>query len=130
MLESVLLAQEKQDERIKLVTSKVDILTTHNKMLESQISQPDISSLAPQGRLSSEPVPNPREHCNCIVLRSGKQLDSPKGAKIGVDGGKNHDVHVDALPNEDKPQKKSESEKPIESKPSSPKPYMPPLPFP
>jgi len=37
MLESVLLAQQKQDEYIKQLASKVDLLITHNKMLEAQI---------------------------------------------------------------------------------------------
>jgi len=39
MLESFLSAQNKQDEYIKQLAFKVDLLTTHNKMLESQITQ-------------------------------------------------------------------------------------------
>jgi len=39
MLESVLLAQQEQDEHIKQLTFKVDLLITHNKMLETQIGQ-------------------------------------------------------------------------------------------
>ena len=35
MLESVLLAQQKQDEHMKQLASKVDLLTTHNKMLKT-----------------------------------------------------------------------------------------------
>ena len=38
MLENMLLAQQKQDEYIKQLTSKVDVLTTHNKKLEAQIT--------------------------------------------------------------------------------------------
>jgi len=38
MLESVLLAQQNQDEYIKQLTSKVVLLTTHNKMPEIQIA--------------------------------------------------------------------------------------------
>ena len=34
MVESMLLAQHKQNEYIQQLASKVDILTTHNKMLE------------------------------------------------------------------------------------------------
>ena len=41
-----------------------------------------------------------------------------------------YDESVSTLPNEGVPQKKSESEKPKESKPPSLKPYMPPLPLP
>jgi len=33
------MAQQKQDEYINQLASKVDVLTTHNKMLEAQISQ-------------------------------------------------------------------------------------------
>jgi len=35
MMESMLLAQQKQDEYIKQFASKVDVLSTHNKMLEA-----------------------------------------------------------------------------------------------
>jgi len=38
MMESMLLAQQKQDEYIKELASKVDVLSTHNKMLEAQIA--------------------------------------------------------------------------------------------
>jgi len=38
-MESMLLAQQKHDEYIQQLASKVNLLTTHNKMLESQIAQ-------------------------------------------------------------------------------------------
>ena len=38
MMENMLLAQQKQDKYIKELTSQVDVLTTHNKMLEAQIA--------------------------------------------------------------------------------------------
>ena len=38
-MESMLLAQQKQDEYMKQLASKVDVHTTHNKMLETQIAQ-------------------------------------------------------------------------------------------
>jgi len=79
MLESVLLAQQKQDEYIKQVASQVDLLTTHNKMLETQIAQQASSSFTPPGRLLSKPEQNPRQQCNAIVLKSGTQLEGPKG---------------------------------------------------
>ena len=71
MLESVLLVQQKQVEYIKQLASKVNLLTTHNKMLESQIAQQACSSIVPPDRLPSKPEQNPREQCNAIVLRSG-----------------------------------------------------------
>jgi len=38
MVENMLMAQQKQDEYIKQLASKVDVLTTHNRMLEAQIA--------------------------------------------------------------------------------------------
>ena len=38
MMESMLLAQPKQDEYINQLASKVDVLSTHNKILEAQIT--------------------------------------------------------------------------------------------
>ena len=61
MLESVLLAQQKQDEYIKQLASKADLLTTHNKMLETQIAHQASSSSTPPGRLPSKPEQNLRE---------------------------------------------------------------------
>jgi len=78
MLENVLLAQQKQDEYIKQLASKVDLLTTQNKILESQIAQQANSSTTSPSRLPSKPEPNPREQCNAIMLRSGTQLEDPK----------------------------------------------------
>jgi len=37
MMESMLLAQQKQEKYIEQLVSRVDPLTTHNKMLEAQI---------------------------------------------------------------------------------------------
>ena len=62
MVGSALLAQQKQDECLKQLASMVDMLTTHNKMLESQIAQQASSSSAPLGRQPHKPKPNPREH--------------------------------------------------------------------
>ena len=42
--------QQKQDEYIKQFASKADLLTTHNMMLESQITQQASSCSAPVGR--------------------------------------------------------------------------------
>jgi len=38
MMESMLMAQQKQDKYIKQLASKVNVLTTHNRMLEAQIA--------------------------------------------------------------------------------------------
>jgi len=62
----------------------VDLLTTRNKMLKTQIAQEANSSTIPPGRLQSKPQQIPREQCNAIVLRSGIQLKSPKGTSDEV----------------------------------------------
>ena len=61
MMESMLLAQQKQDKYIKQLASKVDVLTTHNKILETQIAQQATSSSAPLGRLPCKLEANPHE---------------------------------------------------------------------
>ena len=88
MLESVLLAQQKQDEYIKQLASKVDLLTIHNKMLETQIAHQAGSSSTPPGRLPSKPEQNPREQCNATVVRSGTKLEGPKGTSGEVESEK------------------------------------------
>ena len=94
MLESVLLAQQKQDEYIKQLASKVDLLTTHNKILETQIAQQASFSLALSRRLPSKPEPNPREHCHAIVLRSGTQLEGAKDVNVRLESEKEDDKGV------------------------------------
>lgn len=60
-------------------------------------------------------------------MGNGKQLEGPRGVQVEVESENGYGESVSTLPSEDVPQKKSVSEK---SKPPSPKPYMPPLPFP
>jgi len=129
MLESVLLAQQKQDEYIQQLASKVDLLTTHNKILETQISHEASSSSTPPGRLSSKPEQNPREQCNAIVLRSGTKLEGPKGTSVEVESEKEEDKGRTPLPHESELEKKKGNENEQESKSLPPKPYMPSLPF-
>jgi len=83
------MAQKKQVEYIKQSASNIDVLTTHNKILEAQIAEQASSSPTPPGRISSKPKPNPEEHCNCAILRS--EVDGSKGVRIEEDGELNHD---------------------------------------
>jgi len=130
MLESVLIAQQKQAEYIKQLASKIDLLTTHNKMLETQIAHQASSSFAPPGRLPSKPEQNHREQCNAIVLRSGTKLEGPKGTSVEVESEKEKDKGKPPLPHKSELEKKRENANEQESKTLPPKPYMPPLPFP
>jgi len=70
------------------------------------------------------------EHCNAIVLRSGKQFEGLKGAKVEKEGKNDHNEGVITLFSEDESLKRKESEKFEESKSHSLKPYMSHFPFP
>ena len=86
-------------------------------MLESQIVQQANSSTTPLGRLPSKSELNPREQCNAIVMRSGTQLEGPKGPSTWWGRkSKEHDKCVTSLPSENEPQEKGESERPKELK--------------
>jgi len=70
-MEDMLLAQQKQDEYIKQMPSKVDVLVTHNEMLEAQIAQQVTSSSTHPGKLFSKLESNPGKECNCVILKEG-----------------------------------------------------------
>jgi len=55
MMESMLMAQQKHDGHIKQLASKVDVLTTHNRILEAQIAQKASFSSMPPDILPSKP---------------------------------------------------------------------------
>jgi len=65
------LAQQKQEECIRQLASKVDVLTTHNRILEAQIAQQASTSSTPTGKLLSKPESNPCEHFTCVILKEG-----------------------------------------------------------
>jgi len=69
MMESMLMSQQKQDEYIKQLASKVDALTTHNKILKAQIAQQASFSSTISNRLPRKLEPSPREHCNYVTLK-------------------------------------------------------------
>ena len=71
------------------------MLSTHNKMLEAQITQQASSSSTPPGRLPSKPEQNPGEQCNAMILRGGKQLEGPKGRvnDMSLHDDEKHDYH-------------------------------------
>jgi len=71
MMESLLLAQQKQDKYVKHLPSKVDVLTTHNKMLKAKIIQQASFPPTRLDRLLSKPESNPREHGNCVTVKDG-----------------------------------------------------------
>ena len=61
-MKSMLMAQQKQDEYIRQLASKVDVLITHNTILEAEIAEQANFSSTPPNRLPSKPEPNPRSN--------------------------------------------------------------------
>lgn len=58
----------------------MDALATHNKMLETQISQvaqQQATTIIAAGTFPSQPQPNPKGQANDITLRNGTELDRP-----------------------------------------------------
>ncbi|XP_044489283.1 uncharacterized protein LOC123213766 [Mangifera indica] len=117
-----------QDEAIRQLTTKVDQLATHNKMLEVQLGQQASTSNSREiGKLSSQPQ-NLREHCKAIVTRSGKQLGEPISK---VENELDEQKDIEKSSEEDTLEKKVEGniqealEKQVPSKT-----YSTPLPFP
>jgi len=78
----MLLAQQKEHEYIKKLAFKFDTLSTHNKMLEAQITHQATSSLTPPGRLSSKSGRNPRVQCNAMILRGESNLKDLRGSTM------------------------------------------------
>jgi len=82
------------DYLVKL-SSKVDSLCTHNKMLETQISQVAqkvASSSQPSRVFLSQTETNPKGPINASTFRDGKQLEDPivetKTIEVGVESEK------------------------------------------
>ena len=64
------------------------MLTTHNRILETQIPQQATSSPATLGKLSSKPEPGPQEQCNYVTLKGGledyKGMDLEEGREVSI----------------------------------------------
>ena len=65
----MVMTQQKQDEYIKQLVSRVDVLMTHNRMLETQIAQKASFSSSPPDRHPNKSELNPHEHCNCVTMK-------------------------------------------------------------
>ncbi|CAJ2651912.1 uncharacterized protein LOC123905413 [Trifolium pratense] len=121
-------------EQIKQITSKLDVLTTHNKMLETQIAQvaqQQASTSAPTGIFPGQPQPNPRGHVNAVILRSGTQYDGPadprtKYPAMQPNFDKTTEKESEPKEKQDSGEETKEKEKPY----VPPPPYKPPIPYP
>ncbi len=125
MMEGFLTAQQQQIELIKQLTSRMDQLATHNKMLENQIAQQASSSSKATRKLPSQPEMNRREYCKAVTLRSGRTLVQPKVEPIE----ETIEKSKDQVEKKEEEAKKDQEEEPRKTK-KLPEPYQPLLPFP
>ena len=68
------------NEMITQLGTKVDQIVTHNKMLETQISQVALKQApetTPGGQFPGQAQQNPRSIANAVTLRSGTVYDGP-----------------------------------------------------
>ncbi|XP_050919410.1 uncharacterized protein LOC127136946 [Lathyrus oleraceus] len=119
-------------EQIKQLANKVDALATHNKMLETQISQvaqQQAPTVAPAGTFPGQPQPNPKGHANAIILRSGTKLDRPIDPRT-----QNPSMHQDPgkVTEKEDEQEEDKNEEAVEKEEPyvPPPPYKPPIPYP
>jgi hypothetical protein len=123
-------------EQIKKLTSKLDVLATHNRMLETQISQvaqQQASTSAPAGIFPSQPQPNPKGHVNAVILRSGTQYDGPADPRTKNSTMQpNTDEPTEREDDQSEKEKEDKSEEVVEKKKPyvPPPPYKPPIPYP
>lgn len=67
------------NEALEQLTTKIDNVSTHNKMLKTQIfqvSQQQASTFVPLWSFPSQPEQNPKGHLNVLTTWSGKQVVS------------------------------------------------------
>jgi hypothetical protein len=120
MMEKFLNQNIHTNELVKQLATKVEALATHNKMLETQISQvaqQQAALAAPAGTFPGQPEPNPKGHANAlhaITTRSGKELQGPVDPKDKnpENNKKTNEVNEDGEPPKD-PVRESENAKPV-----------------
>ncbi|XP_050909111.1 uncharacterized protein LOC127122878 [Lathyrus oleraceus] len=123
-------------EMMKQLSSKIDVMVTHNKMLETQIfhvAQQQVTIAVPVGTFPGQPQPNPKGHANAITLRSGTKLDEPVDPRLQnpsmyQNSGKGT-KQVSEPTHDGKVDKNGESEDKETPYVPSP-PYKPPIPYP
>ncbi|XP_058757583.1 uncharacterized protein LOC131630855 [Vicia villosa] len=129
------------NEQIKQLATKVDALATHNKMLETQISQvaqQQAPTAAPVGTFPGQPQPNPKGHAHAIILRSGREMDKPtdprlKNPVMFQSPGKTTEEESRPKDKPSNPKEKEDKEGETEEKEAPyvpPPPYKPPIPYP
>jgi len=132
LLENLVLDQTRHNQEFKIqagilndslvrISSKVDSLCTHNKMLETQIPQV-VQQVASSSQtfeiFPSQLEANPKGQMNDITLRNGRQLEDPF-------------VETKTIEVEVQSEKPRSGKVVVESEePNAPPPYKPKIPFP
>ncbi|XP_057247183.1 uncharacterized protein LOC130589705 [Beta vulgaris subsp. vulgaris] len=109
-------------ERIEKLETKVDQIVVSNRNVELQLGQlANAINSRSQGALPSITEVNPKQHCNAVTLRNGKELSNIKST-----------MKENEVANESEKEKENyETEKHPELTPLPPvTPYVPPIPFP
>ncbi|XP_045791784.1 uncharacterized protein LOC123886512 [Trifolium pratense] len=157
MMENFVLAQTQQNkefmnqnihtnELIKQLANKIDSISTHNKMLETQISQvaqQQAATAALAGTLLGQPQSNPKCHVNAITLQSGTELEDPAAKRVRArDLGKIVEKDSESVTDKDAEREPiavedgqtSQAKEVIENDQEKPyvppPPYKPPIPYP
>jgi hypothetical protein len=124
LMENYVMNQSKQIQELKTqtgflndslvkLTSKVDSIVTHNKMLETQISQVAqqvVDSSQTPRIFPGQTEVNPKAHINATTLRDGKQLEDPVVKTKTIEG----EIESD---NSQSEEAIGENEKPLDSPP-------------
>ena len=79
---------KQSEEQFKQINSKLEQLTTHNRILETQITQQaSTSNSKTMEKLPSQPEFALKETCQVITLRSGKEVEkvSSKNKRVVED---------------------------------------------
>ena len=120
------------NEQIKQLSNKIDALATHNKMLETQISQvaqQQAPAAAPAGTFPGQPQPNPKGQAHAIILRSGKEIEEPLDPR--TENPAMHQNSENQAEEDNEPKRKEDGETIEQEKPYvPPPPYKPPIPYP
>ncbi|XP_057251773.1 uncharacterized protein LOC104897055 [Beta vulgaris subsp. vulgaris] len=107
---------------IEKLETKVDQIAISNRNVELQLGQlANAINSRSQGALPSNTEVNPKQHCNAVTLRNGKELSIIKST-----------IKENEVANESEKEKENyEAEKEPELTPLPPlRPYVPPIPFP
>ncbi|XP_050908936.1 uncharacterized protein LOC127122679 [Lathyrus oleraceus] len=153
MVESFITAQNQQNKEfvnqnihinglITQLGTKIDYVITHNKILEthiSQVAQQKDTKTTPGGQFPGQPQPNPKGHANAISLRSGTTYDEPVNPRFNKPKTPNKNVVTTPEKQVEEPvepeKQKEEEVKDKEGEKDTkvyvpPPPYKPPIRFP